>query len=995
ELMMRNTNVHTLKADAFATADCKFQLSNLAGTPTGFDAVGGGNLVADDPASDCNEAAVLIRQPDGTIQYRAVNTVDPPGINGQAVYNGTPGVDRMQGGNDNDTFWGGLSNDVIEGGAGADVALGGEGNDIITDLAGDDVPKGGPGNDAIDAGPGLDIIMGGEGKDFTDGGANANTTFAGAGDDFIKMGQGQDAAFGDSGDDWQEGGNMPDLMQGDSGNLFFLDDSQKPGSDILVGQGNDDDYDMEGGDDIGVGGPGIEKVAGGSGYDWETGQGDPQPQDLDLALPIAPLGVLTAGVRVKFNEVEALSGWKLDDKVRGDDVVPANVGGAGFVGCDVLDQAGLDRIAGLDALVPPLTTPLASVAALAASKNCPTLTGPNVWGAGDILLGGAGSDLIEGRGANDIIDGDKYLNVRLSVRNDAGIEIGSAGVEGPEQSAMNSQYLHVGGGSTGALIVGSPTLQQAVFAGTVNPGNIVAVREILTGSGGTDTAVFSGNRFDYTCTVEGGFAQQCGLTSTGTDVPMTVAHTRPGGIVGGLNRFDGTDTIRNIEVLQFADTVAPVAPTAVTARAGNARATVSWTQPPGNPTGFEVRVVDAADVQVGGLRPAAANATSLDVTELVNGTAVRFQVRATNAVGTSPFSALSTAVTPAGAATAPATPATPTVTAGNASALVNFTAPTNGGLPITGFSVQVVDATTNAPVGAVRPAAEGATSLNVTGLTNGTAVRFQVQATNAVGPGPFSALSNAVTPVIPGTQNQRYVSRVYLDLFNRAPDAAGLAGWTAKLDSGTPRVAVANAITSSPEYRSKLIAGSYAKYLGRTPDPTGLSGWLAAMNRGITISQMESGFIASNEYYAKAGATNAAWVGKLYSDVLGRTAPSAEVAKWTAQLNAGTASRTKVAMGFLLSTERLSTVVNGYYVQLLGRALDPSGQATWVRILQAGGRNEAIIGSIVSSTEYFIKAGSTNSGWVTALYRDVLNGRTPSLAEVNFWTGRLSAGMSR
>ena len=40
----------------------------------------------------------------------------------------------------------------------------------------------------------------------------------------------------------------------------------------------------------------------------------------------------------------------------------------------------------------------------------------NVWGAGNILLGGGGNDLIEGRGADDIIDGDRYVNVRLSVR---------------------------------------------------------------------------------------------------------------------------------------------------------------------------------------------------------------------------------------------------------------------------------------------------------------------------------------------------------------------------------------------------------------------------------------------------------------------------------------------------------------------------------------------------------------------------------------------------
>ncbi len=245
------------------------------------------------------------------IDYRQFNSVDPSGINAQAVYNGTPAVDRVRGGNDNDTFWGLGGNDRIEGGAGADIALGGEGDDIITDLAGDDVPKGGPGNDAIDAGPGLDILMGGTGKDFTNGGANANETFGGADDDFIYLGQSLDAAFGDSGDDWEEGGDQPDLMQGDSGNLFFLDNSQVPGSDILVGQGGDDDYDMEGGNDIGVAGPGIEKVAGASGYDFEIGLGDPVAQDADLALPIAGLDILPVSVRDKFNEVEALSGLEV------------------------------------------------------------------------------------------------------------------------------------------------------------------------------------------------------------------------------------------------------------------------------------------------------------------------------------------------------------------------------------------------------------------------------------------------------------------------------------------------------------------------------------------------------------------------------------------------------------------------------------------------------------------------------------------------------------
>ena len=119
---------------------------------------------------------------------------------------------------------------------------------------------------------------------------------------------------------------------------------------------------------------------------------------MDLALPIPPLNILQVGVRDKFNEVEALSGWKFDDKLRGDDIVPAEVGGGGFIGCDVLDQAGLDRILSLDALVPRWTGPRQprdAVVAQSASQDCPILSGPT-WGAGNVLLGGAGSDLIEG-----------------------------------------------------------------------------------------------------------------------------------------------------------------------------------------------------------------------------------------------------------------------------------------------------------------------------------------------------------------------------------------------------------------------------------------------------------------------------------------------------------------------------------------------------------------------------------------------------------------------
>jgi Ca2+-binding RTX toxin-like protein len=532
ELVMRNTDAHTLKADPFATADCKFELGNLTSPATSVGSSGllitGTGSVQDDPASECDENEQLLRMADGTWRYRMTNTAMPSGINAQAVYNGKSGVfaDRVWGGADNDTFWGGEGTDTIEGGDGADIALGGAGNDIITDLAGDDVPKGGPGNDAIDAGPGLDIIMGGDGSDFTNGGANINETFGGAGDDFAIAGQGEDAIFGDSGDDWEEGGDQPDLLIGDSSSFFF-DDHNLPGHDILIGQGGDDDYDMEGGDDIGVAGPGLEKTAGAAGYDWQIGLADPQAQDMDLAQVFVVGGVILPGVRDKFNEVEALSGWNLDDTLRGDSVVPTAVGGGGFVGCDALDTAGVARIKDLETLVPAAlrNVPAQPIIDASATHNC--LLSGDVWGAGNILLGGGGSDLIEGRGADDIIDGDRYMNVRLSIRDTSGTEIGSTDLM--ENAAKSGDF----GPGTADM-----TLQQAVFAGLVNPGNIVAVREILTATHGTenDVALYSGPRTDYEIT----------LGTAGGEPVVTVAHT-------GGTAADGVDTLRNIETLRFSD----------------------------------------------------------------------------------------------------------------------------------------------------------------------------------------------------------------------------------------------------------------------------------------------------------------------------------------------------------------------------------------------------------------------------------------------------------
>jgi len=219
---------------------------------------------------------------------------------------------------------------------------------------------------------------------------------------------------------------------------------------------------------------------------------------------------------------------------------------------------------------------------------------------------------------------------------------------------------------------------------------------------------------------------------------------------------------------------------------------------------------------------------------------------------------------------------------------------------------------------------------------------------------PTLLLSSAVVPgstAILGAE-ATYVTSVYSDLFGRTPDAVGLATWTGLLRSGTPRSSVSAAITSSAEYRSRLITGVYSSFLGRSPDTAGLASWLGAMNAGMTIEAMEGGFVASDEYYAQAGSTPAGWVTRLYRDVLGRSAGGEEIAYWTQRLATGS-GRQDVAAGFLLSTERLSTVVDTSYRAILRRGIDPSGQQSWVRAIQSGMRLEEVIGGLISSDEYW------------------------------------------
>jgi len=194
------------------------------------------------------------------------------------------------------------------------------------------------------------------------------------------------------------------------------------------------------------------------------------------------------------------------------------------------------------------------------------------------------------------------------------------------------------------------TVQQAVFARLVEPKDLVIVRQIddpKPAPGTVDTAVFSDLRANYDCITDGVVTSPCGLTSTGATTQ--VVH------LGGSGA-DGTDTLRNIERLKFADVLPPLAPKTVTAVAGDASATVTWTAPAGEVTGYTVEVNNTKTGAVSSLPRVDSAGTSLVATGLSNGTPYKFRVMATNTAGDGDFSAFSDVVTPQAFVPAPVAP---------------------------------------------------------------------------------------------------------------------------------------------------------------------------------------------------------------------------------------------------------------------------------------------------------------------------------------------------
>jgi YVTN family beta-propeller protein len=528
----------------------------------------------------------------------------------------------------------------------------------------------------------------------------------------------------------------------------------------------------------------------------------PNNQDV-LASIVTGEGDVLASINLTSNTVTGVVSWNTGSDAMGQLVTDPTLGLVWEIDTDNESDSVLDYNLGVD---DPASQPeVTGVGGTALSALGPAPT-ESVWNDNDDYAFGAG-----GGGISEVFSMPAFQKTLGEVTGSSGTPCGNSSGdcrEVPDVSADANPFTGYvvydsQDGDSGWIGVGGTSAASPLWAaaladissadgtgssgyGSLNP-DLYALAATSPGTYFND--VTSGNN-DYNDANGGQFVAQTGYDmSTGLGTPIVSS------LASGLAH----------------PPTVPGTPTITSATAGNGHVALDWSPPSNNGgsaiTGYTVdeeNTTTTANSTDACPSSTSSTSTSCNVTGLTNGDTYTFTVAAINIDGSGAFSSSSSSVTPA---TTPGVPVIGAATGGNASATVNWTAPTStGGSAIIGYTVNAENVTTSTPTTDACPSSTSSTSTSctVTSLTNADAYTFTVAAMNAVGTGSFSTSSSSVTPsnAVPGapTIGSAVGGTTSATVTWTAPTNVGgspLIGYTVTADDTTASVMTSDACPSS------------------------------------------------------------------------------------------------------------------------------------------------------------------------------------------------------
>lgn len=217
---------------------------------------------------------------------------------------------------------------------------------------------------------------------------------------------------------------------------------------------------------------------------------------------------------------------------------------------------------------------------------------------------------------------------------------------------------------------------------------------------------------------------------------------------------------------------------------------------------------------------------------------------------------------------------------------------------------------------------------------------------------PAAALTvqGSVT-LAPSSTNEAFVTKIYRDLYDRAPDPAGMAFSLQFLNAGGTRLRLATLLEMGPEGRVREVERIYTTFLGRLATNDELTTVVEFLNRGGLLQIARAVVIGSDEYFSKHGSTNAGFAAAAFSDLLGHPLNQFTQDYLTEEMKQG-ASRVTVANWLMTSNEGLAVRVLNIFLKILKRPNFPIESQTYGGQIHDGLPEEQLIADLISVPEY-------------------------------------------